>query len=123
MSKKEIPTFSTKKCPYCSTHLIPSAQVCTYCKKKVGPMNKHGIADKPTNWKAYTACFMTWGGLFFYFWVLGWSDPMLRFFKQLLHYTKIYSVKIAFAIWGVFVATWDRIVEILSHFSNWLTGS
>jgi len=75
MSNKEKPSFPTKKCPYCSTHLATNALSCSYCKKKVGPVNKHGIAEKPTDWKAYTACFVSWGALFAYFWVTVQFQP------------------------------------------------
>ncbi len=46
-------TFSTKKCYECFTHLPLNATVCNVCKKKVGRVNRHGIAEKPTDWKAY----------------------------------------------------------------------
>jgi len=112
----------TKVCPYCSTHLLAKDVVCSYCKKKVGPANRQGIAQKPTDWKAYTACIVAWGGLFFYFWVLGWSEPMTRFLKMAAVETWFVIVKISFAIWGVFVFTWDRIADIWMHFMNWLMG-
>ena len=112
----------TKVCPYCSTHLLLNATACTYCKKKVGPANKQGIAEKPTDWKAYTVCFLSWGAMFVYFWILGWSKPMTEFFKKLGIATWFIIVKFSFAIWNVFVTTWDRIVEILTNLSNKLTG-
>jgi hypothetical protein len=102
----------TKVCPYCSTHLLLQATACSYCKKKVGPVNKQGIAQKPTDWKAYTVCFLTWGALFGYFWILGWSKPMTHFFKKLAIATWFIIVKVSLAIWNVFVTSWDRIVEI-----------
>jgi len=120
MSAKEKPSHSTKKCPYCSTHLILNAPACTYCKKKVGPVDKHGIAQKPIDWKAYTACILSWSALFFYFWVLGWSDPMLRFFKQFWVFLRVYSVKILLAFWGIIIGTWNRIMEILMKFNDWI---
>jgi hypothetical protein len=46
--------FSTKKCWECFTHLPLNATVCNVCKKKVGKVNRYGIAQKPTDWKAYT---------------------------------------------------------------------
>ena len=45
--------FSTKKCYDCFAHLPLNATVCNVCKKKVGKVNRHGIAEKPTDWKAY----------------------------------------------------------------------
>ncbi len=120
--KKGKSTGLTKVCPYCSTHLLMSAAECTYCKKKVGPVNRQGIAEKPTDWKAYTACFLSWGAMFAYFWMLGWSKPMTGFFKKLAIETWFIIVKISFSIWNVFVSTWDRIGEILSNLLNKLTG-
>ena len=111
-----------KKMPLLLNPSYPQCESCSYCKKKVGPVNKHGIANKPTDYKAYTACMLSWAGLFFYFWVLGWSDPMLRFFKKFAIFMKVWSVKIAFAIWGVIVGTWDRIVDILVKFNDWILG-
>lgn len=111
-SKKEKSSALTKVCPYCSTHLLKTATECSYCKKKVGPANRQGIAEKPTDWKAYTVCSISWAVLFAYFWILGWSKPMTQFFKTLAIETWGLIVKISFAIWNVFVTTWDRIVEI-----------
>lgn len=120
-SKKEKSSSLIKVCPYCSTPLLVSATACSYCKKKVGPMNKQGIAEKPTDWKAYTACFLSWGALFVYFWMLGWSKPMTEFFKKLAVEIWFIIIKISFAIWNVFVGTWDRIVEIFSMLIDKLT--
>jgi len=119
--KKEKSSSLTKVCPYCSTHLIINATECTYCKKKVGPVNKQGIAEKPTDWKAYTACFVSWFALFFYFWMLGWSKPMTKFFKKLAIETWFIIVKVSFAIWNLFVTSWDRIVEAFSRLMDALT--
>lgn len=113
-------TGLTKVCPYCSTHLLINATSCSYCKKKVGPANKQGIAEKPTDWKAYTICFVSWGAMLFYFWVLGWSKPMTRFFKMLAVETWFIIVKTSTAIWNLFVSSWDRVVEIWKTFINWL---
>ena len=112
--KKERSTALTKVCPYCSTHLIINATECSYCKKKVGPVNKQGIAEKPADWKAYTACLLSWGALFAYFWMLGWSKPMTQFFKKLAVETWFIIVKISFAIWAVFVTTWNTILDIFN---------
>ena len=114
-SKKRKSTGLIKVCPYCSTHLLLQATACSYCKKKVGPVNNQGIAERPTDWKAYTACTISWAVLFVYFWILGWSKPMTVFFKKLAIETWFIIVKISFAIWNVFVTSWDRIVEIFSR--------
>ena len=109
--KKSSPLL--KNCPYCSTHLLVDATECSNCKKKVGPLNKHGVTEKPTDWKAISACVACWGALFLYFWVLGWGTPTVRLFKKLLIATWHIIIKISFAIWGVFVDFWETIGEIL----------
>jgi hypothetical protein len=118
--KKAKATGLIKVCPYCSTHLLINATACSYCKKKVGPINKQGIAEKPTDWKAYTICIVSWVAMFSYFWVLGWSKPMTHFFKTLAIETWFIIVKTSTAIWNVFVSSWERIVEIWVTFMNWL---
>ena len=118
--KKERSSSLTKVCPYCSTHLIINATECSYCKKKVGPRNKQGVAEKPTDWKAYTACFVSWFALFVYFWILGWSKPMTQFFKKLAIETWFIIVKVSFAIWNVLVTSWDKIVEAWSRLMDLL---
>jgi hypothetical protein len=50
----ELTKFPTKKCYECFTHLPLNATVCNVCKKKVGKVNRFGLAEKPTDWKAYT---------------------------------------------------------------------
>lgn len=121
-TKKEKSSGLTKVCPYCSTHLLVSATTCEYCKKKVGPVNKQGVAEKPTDWKAYTVCSIIWFALFVYFWMLGWSKPMTQFFKKLAIESWFIIIKISFAILGVFVGTWNRIVEIFTVLIDKLTG-
>jgi len=113
-SKNKKSSKLSKVCPYCSTHLLMNATACSYCKKKVGPVNKQGVAEKPTDLKAYMACLLSWGALFSYFWMLGWSKPLTQFFKKIAIETWFIIVKISFAIWNVFVSTWDRIGEILT---------
>ena len=65
---KETPSFSTKKCYECFTHLPLDAEVCPSCKKKVGEVNKIGIATKPTDWKGYVICLLIWIGLGIFIW-------------------------------------------------------
>ncbi len=43
----------TKKCPECFERLTMDAKVCQFCKTKVGPPNKHGIAQRPFDWLGY----------------------------------------------------------------------
>ena len=111
-----------KKCPYCNSYVKVDARQCNECDAKLGPVGRDGIAQKPVDWKAYTVCIISWLGLFFYFWVLGWSDPMFRFFKQLFISLRIWTMKILLAIWGVLVGTWDRIMEIFARFYDWIMG-
>ena len=65
---EKIPTFSTKKCYECFTHLPLDAEVCPSCKKKVGKANKIGVAEKPTDWKGYFICLLIWIGLGIFIW-------------------------------------------------------
>lgn len=114
-SEKRKSSPLLKNCPYCSTHLLVDATECTNCKKKVGPLNKHGVTEKPTDWKAISACVASWGALILYFWVLGWGKPMIRFFKIFVKATWHIIIKISFAIWGVFVDFWETIGEIVTR--------
>jgi len=65
---EEIPTFTTKKCYECFTHLPLDAEVCPSCKKKVGKVTKIGVAEKPTDWKGYVICLLIWIGLGIFIW-------------------------------------------------------
>ena len=67
-AKSPPASFSTKKCPYCQTHLPLAAETCTNCKKSVGPLERHGAARKKTDWKAYTICIAAWTFFFIYIW-------------------------------------------------------
>lgn len=49
------PIYKNKRCPYCFTHLRLDATHCIDCKKKVGKIDKFGLAKKPFNYKAYLA--------------------------------------------------------------------
>ena len=60
--------FTTKKCYECFTHLPLNATVCNVCKKKVGKVNRHGIAEKPTDWKAYAVAAIALSFLIAFFW-------------------------------------------------------
>lgn len=111
-----------KKCPYCQSYVKVEASKCAECNKKIGPVGRDGIALKPVDWKAYTLCIVSWGALFAYFWVLGWSEPMLIFLKHLYANLKIWSVKILLAIWGVLVGTWETILEVMQRVSNLFSG-
>jgi len=60
--------FSTKKCPYCQTHLPVDAHVCSVCNKKVGKVERYGVARKPTDWISYVVCIIAWIVFFVYVW-------------------------------------------------------
>ncbi|OQY07652.1 MAG: hypothetical protein B6I22_02585 [Desulfobacteraceae bacterium 4572_123] len=60
--------FSTKKCPYCQTHLPIDAEECSVCGKKVGKAEKYGTARKPTDWISYVVCITAWIAFFLYCW-------------------------------------------------------
>jgi len=70
MAKKNAETvkFSSKKCWECLTHLPLKATVCSVCKKKVGKVNKFGIAEKPIDYKAYVICVFAFLLLFVFIW-------------------------------------------------------
>lgn len=55
-----------KLCPYCNVSLVLSADTCFSCKKKVGNVGKHGVAEKPPNYWAYILCLLTWVGFYIY---------------------------------------------------------
>ncbi len=44
---------STKRCPECSMHIPIEATRCTGCGKRVGQVDKHGVARKAVNYRAY----------------------------------------------------------------------
>ena len=46
-------SYVTKKCPGCFAHLPLDAQICHYCHKKVGDVDKIGFAEKPVDWNSY----------------------------------------------------------------------
>lgn len=58
----------SKKCPECLTLLPASAKVCTGCQRKVGPVNRYGMARRPVDWKGYTICLLAWAALGIYIW-------------------------------------------------------
>ena len=62
--------FSTKKCPECLTPLPLSAQRCTACNNRVGPVNSIGIAKKPVDWIAYLMAIVAVGAFCGFMWFL-----------------------------------------------------
>jgi len=53
-------------CPYCNASLALMVDTCSSCKKKVGKIGKHGLAEKPPNYVSYVLCLATWVGLYLY---------------------------------------------------------
>ena len=56
-SDKDGPGYISKKCHSCYTYVPLEAQVCPSCKVRLGKVNRHGMAQKITDWKAYVAFF------------------------------------------------------------------
>ncbi len=66
--KTKKPLYSVKTCYNCGTPLAVNADRCYSCKHKVGEVGKHGIAEKPVDWKAYVVCILAWTAFFLYIW-------------------------------------------------------
>lgn len=58
----------TKKCPECMAYMPLTADVCPSCKLPVANINKHGMANRKTDWKAYATAVVAWAFFFFYIW-------------------------------------------------------
>ena len=57
-----------KRCPFCYTYIRLDATHCTDCKRKVGKIDKYGLAKKPFNYKAYLAALLWFVMLGIYIW-------------------------------------------------------
>ena len=73
MAKTDSRTPKIKTCPYCSVRLSADAEECYSCKKKVGPINKYGVASKPPNYWSYVICLALWVGLYLYLRYVPWQ--------------------------------------------------
>ncbi|WP_419661688.1 hypothetical protein [Desulfosarcina variabilis] len=58
----------SKKCPECMEYMSIDASICPSCKLPVGKINKHGMASRKTDWKAYATAIAAWLFFFFYIW-------------------------------------------------------
>ena len=58
----------SKKCPECMEYMPLHQHVCPSCKLHVGKINKHGMASRRTDWKAYATAVAAWLFFFFYVW-------------------------------------------------------
>jgi len=67
-NKNKPQSQKLKKCPECFAYLPIDAQVCVSCKKKVGKIDKHGIAKKPVDWMSYVRCLLMWCLFCLYMW-------------------------------------------------------
>lgn len=63
------PTFKTKKCYECFTHVALDTRICPNCGKPLGRANKTGIAEKPTDWKSYLICLLAWIAFGVFVWI------------------------------------------------------
>ncbi|PIE70539.1 MAG: hypothetical protein CSA22_07520 [Deltaproteobacteria bacterium] len=57
-----------KKCPECYATLLVNVDRCFSCKAKVGPVDAKGYARRPTDWKSYFLCFLSWALFGLYVW-------------------------------------------------------
>lgn len=53
--KGEDPGYVSKKCHSCYVYVPIDADMCPYCKVRLGKVGKHGMADKVIDFKAYIA--------------------------------------------------------------------
>ncbi len=60
--------YNFKKCPYCSVNLPLNVTSCFSCKRKVGPMNRNGIAKKPFDWMGYLSTIVSVGAFAWFIW-------------------------------------------------------
>ena len=67
-NKNNPQSQNLKKCPECLTHLPIDAKVCVACKKKVGEIDKYGMAKKPVDWLSYVECLLIWCAFCLYMW-------------------------------------------------------
>jgi hypothetical protein len=100
-----------KKCPECFTVLGLYATECFNCGQKVEEPDERGIAKKPVDYKAYSKAILSWGALFAFIWIMGWSD----LFKRAGRWMKDWIVTIV-------VGIWDWIVDMIMFLWGWVTG-
>ena len=62
---KKVPQVS-KKCPNCYVHIPLNVEICPSCKKRVGMVDKHGMATRRVDWMSYIICFLAWLALGLY---------------------------------------------------------
>jgi len=52
--------YSIKICHNCGTPLAINAEECYSCHRKVGEVDGHGKAKRPTDWKSYVIAVISW---------------------------------------------------------------
>ena len=60
--------YATKRCPYCYEYMPLTAVRCPACRKGVGEVEKHGMAKKAVDWKAYMIALAAISALAAYIW-------------------------------------------------------
>ena len=60
--------YATKRCPFCYEYMPLSATRCPVCRRGVGDVEKHGMAKKAVDWKAYTVALVAILALSVYIW-------------------------------------------------------
>lgn len=60
--------YATKRCPFCYEYMPLRATRCPVCKKGVGEVEKHGMAKKAIDWKAYMVALAAIAALSAYIW-------------------------------------------------------
>ena len=59
---------STKRCPECYTYVSLRTTKCPACNAKLGVVENHGMAKRPTDWKSYGVAFLALMILGIYIW-------------------------------------------------------
>jgi hypothetical protein len=60
--------YSTKRCPECYTYVSLHTTKCPSCNIRLGEVEKHGMAKKTVDWKAYAMAFIAVLGFIIYIW-------------------------------------------------------
>ncbi len=67
-SKPGQVNYVTKKCPECYAYVKMEAEVCPYCKTKIGKVGPHGMAVRKVDWKSYLSFGVALVALVVYIW-------------------------------------------------------
>ncbi len=58
----------TKKCPKCYRYMELSLTKCPSCGARIGPVDEHGMAIEPVNWKAYLSAIGSCAAFVLFIW-------------------------------------------------------